>query len=90
MLSYNPPYTQYIFQKLDFQGAVVSSKTFGDDSSDYYVIYSFIKTDDNKLCTIGSYYRDINSQKVYGYLAKLDINGDTMWTKKYPAPQGFR
>jgi len=87
MLSYNPPFTQYIFQRLDFQGAVQSSKTYGS-SSEYFIIYSFIKTFDIKYA-IGSYYRDITTQKVYAYIAKLDINGDTLWTTKYPAPQGY-
>ncbi|MBK8872991.1 MAG: hypothetical protein IPN13_03335 [Bacteroidetes bacterium] len=87
MLSYNPPYTQYIFQKLDLQGSVLTSKTYGG-ATDYFIIYSFINTYDNNYA-IGSYYRDINAQRTYGYLAKFDSNGDTLWTKIYQAPQGF-
>ncbi|OQA12773.1 MAG: hypothetical protein BWY67_00071 [Bacteroidetes bacterium ADurb.Bin397] len=83
MISYTPPFSQFIFQKLDFQGSVLSSKAFGGPT-DYYVIYSLINTYDNNYA-IGSYFRDIATQRSYGFIAKLDMNGDTLWVKKYSA-----
>jgi len=84
MVSFNPPYSQYIFQKIDSQGVISFAHAFGSQD-DFYSIHSIVRTYDNNFA-IGAYYFNVTTNKYFAFIAKLNELGDTLWTKKYPAP----
>ncbi len=87
MHSMDSPYRSFIFQDLDSNGIILSSKKYGD-APETYLIYSLCRTIDTCFA-IGASCYNIQSNKGLSFLAKLNQIGDTLWTRKYSAPQGF-
>ncbi len=72
--------SQFLLVKTNSAGDTIWSKTYGTSESDFG--YQIISTNDNNLllCGITNKTQDSHSDI---YLIKVNLNGDTLWTKSY-------
>lgn len=69
--------------KIDLSGNLLMQKTYGGDENEE--LRSIIKTNDNNLATVG-YTESRGDVDGDGYFAKLDLNGDTIFTRTFGGP----
>lgn len=69
--------------KLDLNGNLLLQKTYGGTENEE--LKSIIKTNDNNLVTVG-YTESRGDVDGDGYFAKLDLNGDTLFTRTFGGP----
>ncbi len=69
--------------KYDLAGNMLWQKMFGGSENEE--LRAIIKTNDNFLATVG-YTESKNDINGDGYFLKLDLNGDTLFTKTYGGP----
>ncbi len=87
MHSMNSPYRSFIFQDLDSNGNILLSKKYGG-APETYAVYSLLKTFDSNFA-IGSYCYNTTNDEGFGFIAKLNSNGDTLWMHKHSPPSGY-
>ncbi|MBK8848334.1 MAG: hypothetical protein IPO27_18060 [Bacteroidetes bacterium] len=72
---------QLAVTKISLLGDTIWQRIYGNDSIDYYITYSALKTLDGNYA-FGSYYSDKNTASYFSIL-KTDTLGDSIWFKKY-------
>lgn len=65
--------------KVDKNGNIIWSKTYGTSGSDY--LYSGIKTSDNGYVLVGFTRESGSGKRADAFLVKTDINGNLIWSK---------
>ena len=73
--------SKLILQKINFNGDSIWQKKFGNPPEIYFASDIFKLADGNLIIT-GSV-KDTAGGMADFFLAKFDLNGDTLWTKKY-------
>jgi hypothetical protein len=76
--------------KTDSLGNIIWDKTYGNASTiiDPNPQFSVTQTIDNGFIICG--YKASIAPEGYGWLLKTDVNGDTLWTREFPAYPGSR
>jgi hypothetical protein len=75
---------QHLFSRFDKLGNLLSLKTFRNDS--LVLVRGFTVTSDGSLLIAGTYKAQSGSTAQRLFLAKIDINGVTQWSRVYNVP----
>ncbi|MCC6690893.1 MAG: hypothetical protein IT235_05115 [Bacteroidia bacterium] len=73
---------QIVFQKLNYSGDTLWRKVYGKSGMQYASTYIISTIDSNYA--MGGYTFEVNDTTMYFYLLKVNPNGDSIWSKKYP------
>lgn len=80
-LHFNLKAKQLAITKVNLSGDTLWTRIYGNDSNDYFITYSALKTFDGNYA-FGSYYSDKQTASYFSIL-KTDTMGDSIWFKKY-------